>query len=131
MVATKLPFCQARAVLAHWSRLTVAAAVAVPAPNASRSPNSPAERAVQPSGPGRCRPSRSCAARAPGRPLFTGRAGGHPRARIFNVMSLLLWEPATLRSPDLLTLVQSELQTPATTLPALMSAYQALWARVN
>ena len=46
-------------------------------------------------------------------------------------MTLLLWEPATLNSPDLLLDVQRELQTDATTFPDLMPAYRDLWAKVN
>ena len=65
------------------------------------------------------------------RPIFDGCAACHPRERIFNVMSLLLWEPAALQSPELLHFVQRELQTPAATFPEIMRAYRDLWSRVN
>jgi hypothetical protein len=65
------------------------------------------------------------------RPLREGRAGQHPRSRILNALTLLLWEPEALSSPALLRFLQRELQTPASTFPDLMKAYRVLWSRVN
>lgn len=65
------------------------------------------------------------------RPLIQARAGCHPRERVLHAMSLLLWEPATLTTPELLEKVQKELQTSATTFPNLVSAYRDLWQKVN
>lgn len=65
------------------------------------------------------------------RPFLAARAGRHPRERILNALALLLWEPAALTSPRLLTPLQRDLQTGATTFSELMQAYRALWSRVN
>jgi hypothetical protein len=65
------------------------------------------------------------------RPWTENRATRHPRERILNAMTLLLWEPATLGSPHLLHCVQRELQSNATTFADLMCAYRELWAKVN
>jgi hypothetical protein len=65
------------------------------------------------------------------RPLLQRRASQHPRVRILNAMTVLLWEPDALTSRDLLSLVQRELRTPATTFSEVMHAYRALWSRVN
>ena len=65
------------------------------------------------------------------RPIVEGRGGRHPRERIFNAVTLLLWEPATLRTPELLQRVQRDLQTRATTFAEIMRAYRELWSRVN
>ncbi len=65
------------------------------------------------------------------RPLLQGQPGRHPRERIFNAMTLLLWEPSALISPSVCARLQRELQTTATTFPEMMRAYQPLWARVN
>lgn len=65
------------------------------------------------------------------RPLSEGRAGQHPRQRILNALTLLLWEPTALSSPALLRFLQRELQTAASTFPELVRAYRALWSRVN
>lgn len=55
----------------------------------------------------------------------------HPRERILNALTLLLWEPATLSSAALLQRVQRELRTTARTFPGLVAVYRELWARVN
>jgi hypothetical protein len=55
----------------------------------------------------------------------------HPRNRILNALPLLLWQPGCLTTPELLTRLQSELRTSATTFPALMDAYRAIWEKVN
>ena len=65
------------------------------------------------------------------RPLLRARAGCHPRERVLHAMSLLLWEPATLTTPELLETVQEELQTGATRFPELVHAYRELWQKVN
>ena len=65
------------------------------------------------------------------RPLWQGTLALHPRERILRALALLLWEPDALQSPRLLRRVQMELNTSATTLPAVVRAYQALWSRVN
>ena len=55
----------------------------------------------------------------------------HPRERIFNAMTLLLWAPAAVTDPATLRLLQRDLQTDATSFAALMRPYRELWARVN
>ncbi|HUR59794.1 MAG TPA: hypothetical protein VM029_18890 [Opitutaceae bacterium] len=65
------------------------------------------------------------------RPLLRACAGCHPRERVLHALCLLLWEPATLTSPELLECVQSELQTDAKTFPDLVRAYRDLWSKVN
>jgi hypothetical protein len=65
------------------------------------------------------------------RPFGQARAGRHPRQRILNALTLLLWEPEALSSPALVRFLQRELQTPASTFPDLMRAYRVLWSRVN
>ncbi len=64
-------------------------------------------------------------------PFLRARAGTHPRERVLHALCLLLWEPATLTSPELLGLVQEELLTTATTYPDLVGAYRELWQQVN
>lgn len=65
------------------------------------------------------------------RALLSDGVRRHPRERIFNTLTLLLWERATLGSPELLRFVQKELCTEATTFPELVQAYRELWAKVN
>lgn len=65
------------------------------------------------------------------RSLFDGRAARHPRERVLNALPLLLWEPATLRSPELLQFVQRELHAKAAGLADLVRDYRALWSTVN
>lgn len=65
------------------------------------------------------------------RAWLRGEAFRHPRERILNALTLLLWEPATLATPALLQQVQRELQTTARTLPGLVAVYHELWSRVN
>ena len=65
------------------------------------------------------------------RSLNEGRVTRHPRERILNVLPLLLWDEATLHSPEFLLFVQRELRTAATTFPDLVRAYHELWTRVN
>ena len=65
------------------------------------------------------------------RPLRQGQAGRHPRGRILNAMTLLLWEPDTVTSREHLRVVQRELQTHATSFRKVMHAYRELWSRVN
>jgi len=55
----------------------------------------------------------------------------YPRERLFNALSLLLWEPATLREPLLLHNVQSELATHASDFDQIINAYQSLWRRFS
>ncbi len=55
----------------------------------------------------------------------------HPRERILNALTLLLWEPATLVTPALQRHVQSELRTRAQTFTDLVTVYRRLWSRVN
>jgi len=57
--------------------------------------------------------------------------GRHPRQKVFEALTLLLWEPATLAAPSLLAQVQAGLNTRATSLAELVAAYRALWSRVN
>jgi hypothetical protein len=65
------------------------------------------------------------------RPLLRASAGCHPRERVLHALALLLWEPATLTTPELLECVQTELLTDAKTFPDLVRAYRDLWAKVN
>lgn len=67
-----------------------------------------------------------------GRDAFRSRAfWRHPRGSVLDSLSLLLWEPSTRGTPELLHRVQRELGTRATDLRALVSAYRARWERVN
>jgi hypothetical protein len=59
------------------------------------------------------------------------RGGHHPRERVLHALTLLLWEPNALTTPELLARLQHELRTSATTFPEMMRAYRELWARVN
>lgn len=55
----------------------------------------------------------------------------YPRERLFNALSLLLWEPTTMREPQLLHGVQSELVTTANDFNEMINAYQSLWRRFS
>lgn len=55
----------------------------------------------------------------------------HPRERIFNALACLLWSPESLVERPVLTLMQRDLRTTATTAPDLMRAYESLWPRVR
>jgi hypothetical protein len=63
--------------------------------------------------------------------LWKEKAFRYPRERLFNALSLLLWEPATLREPQLLRDVQAELATSAASFDQLIAAYQNLWCRFS
>lgn len=63
--------------------------------------------------------------------LLHDKAFRYPRERLFNALSLLLWEPATLREPQLLHHVQSELVTRASDFDQIINAYQSLWRRFS
>ena len=65
------------------------------------------------------------------RAIVQADATRHPRERILNTLALLLWDRATLGSPELLRFVQRELQTTAVDFTALVAAYRTLWAKVN
>lgn len=65
------------------------------------------------------------------RSLADGRALRHPRERVLNVMTLLLWEPDALGTPGTLRFIQDELQTDARDFVRIMRAYRELWGRVN
>jgi hypothetical protein len=65
------------------------------------------------------------------RPLIERRGTRHPRERILNALALLLWDRAAVGTPEILRIVQRELQTSATNYPGLMRAYRQLWTRVN
>lgn len=65
------------------------------------------------------------------RPLLSPRASRHPRERILNTLPLLLWERASLDSPELRSFLQRELQTDASDISGLVRAYHTLWAKVN
>lgn len=65
------------------------------------------------------------------RPWWEGRARRHPRERIFNAMSLLLWDRTALGALAPLRQIQRELQIQAATLPEIMRAYRELWSQVN
>lgn len=55
----------------------------------------------------------------------------HPRERILNALTLLLWEPTTLATPALLHQLQRELRTDARTFSGLVGVYREIWSRVN
>lgn len=57
--------------------------------------------------------------------------GRYPRERLFHALSLLLWEPETLRSPALLRRTQKALRTSSREFEELVSAYFDLWRRFN
>jgi hypothetical protein len=63
--------------------------------------------------------------------ILKDKAFRYPRERLFNALSLLLWEPSTIRQRDLLHDVQRELVTDATAFDGLISAYQNLWRRFS
>jgi hypothetical protein len=63
--------------------------------------------------------------------LLKEKAFRYPRERLFNALSLLLWEPSTAREPQLLHDVQTELVTPAVGFNDLITAYQNLWRRFS
>jgi hypothetical protein len=64
-------------------------------------------------------------------PSWVDKAFRYPRERLFNALSLLLWEPSTMRQPDLLHGVQAELVTHASGFDELIGAYQNLWRRFS
>jgi hypothetical protein len=66
-----------------------------------------------------------------GRTLRAGRWWRHPRERILRALPLLLWEPETLRDPELLASAQRALLTDARTLPDMVGAYRSIWSHVN
>lgn len=55
----------------------------------------------------------------------------YPREKLFNSMSLLLWEHNALDSADSLKRLQRELGTSASTYPELINVYERLWHRFN
>jgi hypothetical protein len=55
----------------------------------------------------------------------------HPRQRLFNLMSLLLWDPDTTEDPDLRRRVERELNVSAGRIGEWAPAYRALWSRVR
>jgi hypothetical protein len=55
----------------------------------------------------------------------------HPKERVLNSLPLLLWEPDALVSAHWRNRLQSELLTDAPDFSGMVSAYRALWARVN
>lgn len=63
--------------------------------------------------------------------LLRDKAFRYPRERLFNALSLLLWEPTTMREPQLLHDVQSELVTTASDSDQIINAYQSLWRRFS
>lgn len=63
--------------------------------------------------------------------LWQDKAFRYPRERLFNALSLLLWEPTTMREPRLLHDVQSELVTRASDFDQIIDAYQSLWQRFS
>ena len=58
-------------------------------------------------------------------------ASRHPRGRVLRALPLLLWSRNDALSRATLARLQSELRTSATTFPALVAAYHAVWAQVN
>jgi hypothetical protein len=65
------------------------------------------------------------------RVLFSPRAALNPRMRLLHALSLLLFEPESMRDPPLLNRLQSELATDATTFRGLTTAYKSLWRQFN
>ena len=55
----------------------------------------------------------------------------HPRQRIFHALALLLWEPATFTDPALRSRVSMELNLRTRPIGEWLSAYRALWSRVQ
>ena len=62
---------------------------------------------------------------------FHPKSARYPRERLFHALTLLLWEPNTLRNPSLLRALQNELKTKANTFSGLIEAYRRLWQRFN
>jgi hypothetical protein len=65
------------------------------------------------------------------RPALQPRPWRHPRQRIYHALALLLWDPKALKTPAVLSQLQRELRTPATTLAEMVRAYETLWQRVR
>ncbi len=65
------------------------------------------------------------------RVLFSPRAALNPRMRLLHALSLLLFEPDSMRDAPLLNRLQSELATDATTFRGLTTAYKSLWRQFN
>jgi hypothetical protein len=55
----------------------------------------------------------------------------YPRERLFNALSLMLWEPNVIRNASLIKKTKSELRTGAGDFPGLVLAFQRLWSRYN
>ena len=62
---------------------------------------------------------------------FTQAAARYPRERLFNALSLMLWEPEPWNDISDLSRLQTWLQTPAEDLQGLVAAYKRLWNRFN
>ncbi len=65
------------------------------------------------------------------RVLVRGELTRHPRQRLFHALALLLWEPTVTSEKVLLSALQSELDTRATSFRECMGAYERLWQRVR
>lgn len=63
--------------------------------------------------------------------LVTGRCFRHPRERILNSLTLLLWEPEALASSRWRRRLHADLCTHAPDFPGMILAYRELWTRVN
>jgi hypothetical protein len=55
----------------------------------------------------------------------------YPRERLLEALALLLWTPEALRDRTTLSKLQTNLQTPETSLEGLVAAYRTLWSRFN
>jgi hypothetical protein len=55
----------------------------------------------------------------------------HPRQRIFNSLSLLLWEPGAADEPVQRERIRNELNARGSSLSEWVAAYQALWMRIR
>ncbi len=63
--------------------------------------------------------------------LFKLSASHHPRQRLLHAMALLLWEPAAIEDPVLISRLQRELGTRASNFEDLLAAYKSLWSRFS
>ncbi len=63
------------------------------------------------------------------RGLLIRRASRYPRERVFNALSLLLWQPAAVHDSEWQPWLRAELGTSFGTFAAAVAAYERLWSR--
>jgi hypothetical protein len=63
--------------------------------------------------------------------LFDWKSLRYPRERLFNALTLLLWDPTALTSPPVLRFVQDELYSNSSSFTELIADYASLWKRFS